>query len=286
MNTINAVTTLSTETVKPTIKAVFFDIDGTLVSFKTRTVPESTRLAIKHLRDKNIKVIIATGRSINMIDHIKELEFDGFVCFNGGCCIKPDGTVLHRQSINPDDIKALLAYSNDHPICFSLMYEDSVKINQTNPEAETLFSHLNLPIPPQMDSNDTAIDSVLQANVFLAPADEKQFMEAVMPNSIATRWTSSFVDVNCGGLSKEIGVQVFCDHFGIDISETMSFGDGGNDINMLKGTAIGVAMGNANENVKEIADYVTTEVDENGIWNALVHYQLIQENEWTCNELV
>jgi hydroxymethylpyrimidine pyrophosphatase-like HAD family hydrolase len=55
----------------------------------------------------------------------------------------------------------------------------------------------------------------------------------------------------------------------------MSFGDGGNDITMLAHTHIGIAMGNANPEVKEIADYITDSVDENGIWNALKHFNII-----------
>ena len=65
------------------------------------------------------------------------------------------------------------------------------------------------------------------------------------------------------------------DYFGMDVSETMSFGDGGNDIPMLQYAHIGVAMGNATDNVKEIADYVTTSVDEDGIANALKHFGVI-----------
>ena len=64
-------------------------------------------------------------------------------------------------------------------------------------------------------------------------------------------------------------------HFGIKLEETMAFGDGGNDIDMLKHAGIGVAMGNAGDNVKEIADYITTSVDDDGITNALKHFNVI-----------
>ncbi len=65
----------------PIVKAVFFDIDGTLISFKTHEVPESTVEAIKELQSKGIKTILSTGRSINSIDHVKFLDFDGFITF-------------------------------------------------------------------------------------------------------------------------------------------------------------------------------------------------------------
>lgn len=64
-------------------------------------------------------------------------------------------------------------------------------------------------------------------------------------------------------------------HFGLKLEETMSFGDGGNDISMLRHAAIGVAMGNAKDDVKQMADYITASVDEDGIAKALKHFGVI-----------
>jgi Cof subfamily protein (haloacid dehalogenase superfamily) len=254
------------------IKAVFFDIDGTLVSFKTNAIPKSTIKAIEYLKSEGIKVIVATGRSINTISHVRYLNFDGYICFNGAYCVTRDGHLLHRQVINQSDIIRLLEFSQQTPLSFALMYENDVSVNDVTPEVAGMYAHLNLPVPPSIDRLKADTLHVLQANIFLGPADEEKFMRDVMPNSLATRWTPLFADVNSNGLSKLIGVQVFCKHFGIDISNTMSFGDGGNDVAMLKGTRIGVAMGNANPNVKQIADFVTADVDDDGIWKALQYY--------------
>lgn len=65
------------------------------------------------------------------------------------------------------------------------------------------------------------------------------------------------------------------DYLGLNIDETMAFGDGGNDISIIKKAGIGVAMGNAGDNLKEVADYITTSVDEDGVKNALVHFGVI-----------
>lgn len=257
------------------IKAVFFDIDGTLISFKTNKIPDSTRKAIENLRRKGIKVIVATGRSINTLAHISHIEFDGFITFNGGYCATTDGEILSKNIIDPNDIKNLINYAENFPLSYSLMYEDKVEINDATPEVVGMYAHVNLPVPPIHDKENIDIENVFQANIFLGPDAEKEFMETVMPNSVASRWTPLFADVNPGGISKKVGVQTFCDHFGIDVSETMSFGDGGNDIFMLKFTKIGIAMGNANENVKEIADYITEDVDNNGIEKALLYFGLI-----------
>lgn len=259
------------------IKAVFFDVDGTLFSFKTKSIPESTRKAIKNLRDKGIKVIVATGRSVNDLNHIKHIEFDGFLTFNGGHGTTVDGQVMFRKVINPNDIRNLIDYSERSDVSFSLMYEDSVRISHKSPKVLELYRHVDIPVPPLYSKEDVDIENVLQVNVFIDPGNEETFMREIMPNSLSSRWTPLFADVNPAGISKQGGVEYFCKYFNIDISETMAFGDGGNDISMLKSVKIGVAMGNAGDNVKEIADYITADVDDHGIEKALIHFGLIDE---------
>lgn len=260
---------------KPNIKAVFLDIDGTLISFKTNTIPESTHKAIQSLREKGIKVIVATGRSINSLHHIRHITFDGFITFNGSYCITTEGKVMYKTFIDSSDIKNLVQYAEDFPLSYSLMYEDKVEINDATPEVIGMYGHVNLPVPPVHDKENIDTDHVLQTNIFLEKEDENTFMEKVMPNSSASRWSPLFADVNHGGTTKSTGIKHFCDYFGIAISETMSFGDGGNDIAMLKFTQIGVAMGNANDDVKEIANFITKDVDNHGIESALIHFGVL-----------
>jgi Cof subfamily protein (haloacid dehalogenase superfamily) len=186
-----------------------------------------------------------------------------------------DGKVMFKQYINSEDINNLVNYSQRFPLSYSLMYEDKVEISDATPEVVGMYSHINIPVPPVHDKDNIDMEHVLQANIFLGPEDEKKFMETIMPHSVASRWTPLFADVNPGEINKFTGIEHFCRHFGIDISQTVSFGDGGNDISMLKQTKIGIAMGNANDNVKKIADYVTKDVDDNGIESALIHFGVL-----------
>lgn len=257
------------------IKAVFLDIDGTLISFKTNKIPQSTQNAIIRLREKGIKVIVATGRSINSLDHIRHITFDGFITFNGTYCVTTEGKVMYKTYIDSADVKNLVNYAQNFPLSYSLMYEDKVEINDATPEVVGMYAHVNLPVPPVHDKENIDTDHVLQANIFLRPENERTFMENIMPNSSASRWTPLFADVNRGGTSKSTGIKHFCEYFNIDVSETMAFGDGGNDIEMLKFTQIGVAMGNANDHVKEVADYITEDVDNHGIESALIHFGIL-----------
>ncbi len=259
----------------PVIKAVFFDIDGTLLSFKTHKVAKSTEQAIALLQKKGIKVILSTGRSINSIDHVKYLNFDGFITFNGGYCVTMQGDLLFKQTINAEDIRSILEYSKHTPLSFSFMSEQEISIHDVTPEIAGMYAHLNLPVPQAIDIDNVDVSSVLQTNIFMAPKEEEAFMARVMPNSAASRWSPLFADVNPKGQSKKVGIDIFCKHFGIALSQTMAFGDGGNDIEMLQHVNIGVAMGNANPDVKAIANYITDDVDSDGIWNALKHFGVI-----------
>lgn len=203
----------------PTIKAVFFDIDGTIFSLKTKSIPESTRNAIKNSRAKGIKIIVATGRSINDLTHIKHIEFDGFLTFNGGYCMTIDGQVMHRQVINPDDIKNLIEYSERSDVSFSLMYEDTVRISHESPKVLELYRHVDIAVPPLCNKENLDVENVLQVNVFIDPENEESFMSEIMPNSLSSRWTPLFADVNPEGVSKQRGVEYFCEYFNFDVSE-------------------------------------------------------------------
>ena len=94
------------------IKAVFFDIDGTLVSFQTHEVPPSTVEALAALRERGVKVFIATGRHKDSIDNLGTLEFDGYVTLNGGYCWA-DGQAIYKHPIPRADIDSLIRFEQE-----------------------------------------------------------------------------------------------------------------------------------------------------------------------------
>lgn len=90
-----------------------------------------------------------------------------------------------------------------------------------------------------------------------------------------TSWFPTATDIIPRGGGKVSGIDAYLEKENIDISETMAFGDGENDIEMLQHVHIGIAMGNANESVKNVADYITEDSDKDGIYHALKHFDLI-----------
>lgn len=257
------------------IKAVFFDIDGTLVSFQTHTVPPSTVRALHLLREQGVKVFISTGRAMRSIDNLGDLSFDGYVTLNGGICYEGKERIFYRHPIPPSDIEALLQLLQRRPFPCGLVTEHAILHNYINARVEEIYALLNFPTPPVVDLSELNGAAVYQLIAFFTQEEEAEIM-SFLPGCVATRWNPLFTDVVAKGSSKAVGIEQMAAHFGLSVEETMAFGDGGNDVAMLRRAGIGVAMGNAEASVQREADYVTTSVDEDGVWNALRHFGLIQ----------
>lgn len=263
------------------IKAIFFDIDGTLISFTTHKMPETTKMALQMLRNRGIKLFIATGRSLKTVPGKDFLgfEFDGYAAFNGQYCVDQE-QILHDMCLSVDDIQEILAYAKEHQIACQFMELDHDYYNVINDKVLELHKFLGDTIP-KFKVDDTAralTNRTYQICAFIAEAEEAAFFKH-LPGCKAVRWNPLFVDVIPKDGGKPVGLQNILKHYGFTREECMAFGDGGNDIEMLKYAGIGVAMGNASDKVKKTADYVTEDVDNDGIWQALLQYGLIENNK-------
>lgn len=257
------------------IKAVFFDIDGTLVSFKTHQIPQSVHEAIRQLKADGVKVFIATGRHWRVINNLGGLEFDGYITLNGSCCYAGKDKLIYRRTIPMADIENLLKIQKG-PESFPCIFvrEKDMFINYVNEHTDEVFRMLNFPEPPKRDISEALQAENFQLIAFFKANQEEQIMTR-LPGCEATRWNPLFTDVVPAGGSKQVGMEKILEYYDIRREECMAFGDGGNDIPMLKFAGIGVAMGNAREEVQREADYVTTGVDEDGIVVALHHFGLL-----------
>lgn len=260
---------------KSMIKAVFFDIDGTLVSFKTHEVPQSTIEALDLLRKKGIKVFIATGRHYTSINNLGDLKFDGYVTLNGGYCFAGEDKVIYKHSIPDRDIEALIRYmETEESFPCAFVQEKEIFMNYKDETVEEIFNMLNFPEPPIRPMDEIRGKTAYQLVSFFTAEQEKKIM-TILSNCESTRWNPLFTDVVPAGSSKRVGIDKMLEYFRISLNECMAFGDGGNDIAMLQHVGIGVAMGNAEDDVKQYADYITDSVDEDGIFKALKHLNII-----------
>lgn len=257
------------------IKAVFFDIDGTLVSFKTHRISPAVLDGLHRLQAKGVKLFIATGRQQETAEGaVGVFPFDGYITVSGQFCFAGD-QVLWDNPIPPDSARHLIGLlERSGSPCVFLEGMQSHTVNP-NPRLDLFPEQLNIPIPPVIPIREMLDRKFYQAVAFYTKEEQQAAGADFFPGLDVLRWHPAFVDVVAPGGGKDRGMDVLLDHFGIDLSETMAFGDGENDLPMLRHAHIGVAMGNADELVKKQADYITGSVDEDGILSALVHFGLI-----------
>ncbi len=261
------------------IKALFFDIDGTLVSFQTHTIPTSAVRAIAAAKAGGLKIFIATGRPevlINSLAPLQELHLiDGYVTMNGAYCYVGQ-EVIYKNSIPSADVQAVINYCTQLDIPCIVVGEKDICVCNSNNQVKQIFNiYLKTThIPEKKPQEVLAGNAVYQLTMFITKEQESEIRPS-LPHCEIERWHPAFADITAIGNNKQRGVDEICRHFGIKAEEAMAFGDGGNDISMLRHVGTGIAMGDASAEVKASADYVTDTVEEDGIANALKHFKLI-----------
>ena len=260
------------------IKALFFDINGTLVSFDTHAIPETTIEAIAAAKAKGIRIFIATGRPAVIINNLSALQdrglIDGYITMNGGYCFVGE-EVIYKSAIPATDVQTMARISSEQNFPCIFVGEHDICVCQPDEMVKKIFNdYLKVDILPVKTPEEAIHREIFQMTPFITLEQEKVILPQ-LPGCEAGRWFPAFADITAKGNTKQKGIDEIIRHFGIRLEETMAFGDGGNDVSMLRHAAIGVAMGNAVDEVKEHANYITTSVDEDGIANALKHFSVI-----------
>lgn len=256
------------------IQAVFFDIDGTLTDFTTHEIPDDVFSALSQLKEKGIRLFIATGRGPDGLSVLKQFPFDGYITLNGQYCYTGDGTVLYENTIEPDSIRILLQELEQDPVPCGFQMKDSRVFNFRNELVDEIHAITRNDDAPAGDISDIVNQPVYQVMVFLNEEKEAALLQK-LPNCRSARWYPTFFDLSPKGGTKVKGIDTFLNYYGIPLSDTMAFGDGGNDLEMIEHVQCGVAMGNASERLKQAADYVTAEASKGGIPKALHSFGLL-----------
>ncbi len=256
------------------IKAVFFDIDGTLISFRNHTMPESAWRALHALREKGIRVYVATGRSKMMMPFMdRYFSFDAYLTLNGQYCYSK-AEVIRKATIDAREIVRLKELVRDRPFPCLFVEEDGMFLNYADESVEELFRLIDHPVPPVAPLDRVRENDTLQFVPFLKDGEEG-FLREALKNVEMTRSVPYCFDVLPAGGGKDVGMEAVLRREGIAPDEAMAFGDGFNDMGMLAYAGIGVAMGNARDPVREKADFVTKSVDEDGVIHALRHFGVL-----------
>lgn len=256
------------------IRAAFFDIDGTLVSFTTHRIPQSTVDTLTAFHRRGGRIYISTGRPIAIVNNISQIEHlvDGYITFNGAYTFVGD-TDICINAIPEEDVHAMLDDASKKDYTVLVCGKKNLAIHNYHEVFDEVFVQglgvKNIDPSRPLDFIDR--EPILQLTPFFDIDTERKIMP-LMPHCVSARWNPRFTDITVRGADKGNALLELARHEHLDISECMAFGDGGNDISILRTAGVGVAMGNATPEVKAAADYVTSHVDDNGIANAFKHF--------------
>lgn len=253
------------------IKAVFFDIDDTLVSHTYGGIPEGTKEAVAKLKAQGIKVFAATGRNLEEIESlpVEDVAFDGYVTLNGQICLDENKKMIYGNAIDEEDVRTMTALFREKTLPTIIVEESRMYINFVNEKV--------IETQKAISARPSKIGEYHGGKVyqFITYANDEQIrmLQEMLPHCKMTRWGPEGIDIIAQNGGKVSGIQQMLQYYGIAPDEIMAFGDGENDIDMMKYAHIGIAMGNAENEVKANADYVTNHIDDDGIRKALMHYK-------------
>jgi hypothetical protein len=245
------------------IKLAAFDVDGTLK--EKEYLPASAAAALGKLRAAGVTLALCTGRSVYELAALRrELGIAWTIACNGSLVAR-DGEPVFGRPFEPSVIRRWLATAArlDHGV---LLYgAHGMYVNRAD---DPLFRQAQAEIgmlEPEVLAPETPLPDIYQFIVFCSEAEEAAYLGERRDDVYVHRWRTWAVDFNPPGTNKSFGLRWLAEHLGVHPHEVAVFGDGINDKEMFQYAGIGIAMGNAVEEVKRIATHVTKPLREDGI---------------------
>ncbi len=276
-----------------TRKAIFLDVDGTLIDDYGQ-VPDSAVRAVREARRNGHLVFLCTGRSmVELPPGVLDVGFDGFVVASGAY-VQVGSDVLLHERLTPQALRHVADYFDAHGGGYYFQANDGV---YASPQARDLLGRIvaaHVAADPAFAEVEhglsTYVDSIIvDSDPYAMPITKVIYFDAsptldeiraeftdfeVLPSSI-TVFGASAGEMTIPGVHKASGIDVLLDHLDIDLVETIAIGDSYNDLEMLEHVAVGIAMGDAPQAVKDVADDVTTSTTEDGVRLAFLRQGLI-----------
>jgi len=277
-------------------KIVFLDVDGTLIDYDAK-LPESAARAVNEARANGHKVYICTGCSKAEIEQRNLCDLDGMIGGNGAY-VEDDGHVIMHHGLTRDEVKHIVDWCNERHLGFYLeansgMYCNDYMLEQ-GPETMIKYgqgkgadlsqatasanSFVNSFI--HLTGEDLYRDDVNKISFILSSYQDHLDSKKEFPTLEANTWGGKgelalFGDLGPTGITKKHAIEILLDYLGADVNDTISFGDAKIDLSMFELCAYNVAMGNGCIEIKEAADYITTDVNDDGLYNAFKYLKLI-----------
>ena len=268
-------------------KIIFLDVDGTLVDYETN-LPKSAVAAIRKARENGHRVYICTGRSkAEVYKELWDIGLDGMIGGNGSYVEDRGHVVMHRL-ITADQCRRIVDYLQEKGLAFYLesnnglfasehfakeaqasVQEYSRRKGKENAEKLTVADVF----PEMIYGGELYRDDLNKVSYLLRSYQDFLDTKELFPDMENGTWggageTALFGDLGVKGITKGNAVECLLDYLGMEKKDTIAFGDAKIDIPMFECCEIGVAMGSGGKEAKAAADFVTDDVDKDGLYKA------------------
>ena len=255
------------------IKIIFFDIDGTLVDMQTKQISAKTTEVLQRLKANGMILCVATGRSPISLPKFEGVEFDAYLTFNGSYCFNHAGTILSNP-ICAGDVQRIIRNAANIGRPVSVATKDQLAANGTDEDLAEYYSFAHLELTVAVNFESVSREEIYQVMLGCREADHPAILTGVKAAKI-TAWWDRAVDIIPASGGKGMGIQKILEYYHLDRTEAMAFGDGNNDIEMLEAVGTGVAMENASDRLKAIADDICGHVAQDGVYHYCMEHGLI-----------
>ncbi|MCD7840464.1 MAG: Cof-type HAD-IIB family hydrolase [Erysipelotrichaceae bacterium] len=258
-------------------KVIFFDIDGTLISENTYTITESTIKAIALAQDNGHRCFVNTGRpKCTVDDMITDIPFDGYVC-GCGTYVEYHDRVIYHNTLSEDIRKLVIQLCFQCRVDAVLEGKDAVYFTENirHKELQDMKKHyieLDCPVYDVKENDIVPFDKL--AVWYHSDSDIETFKEKLSPYFELIQRAEDFLEIVPLPHSKATGIQALLDYLQMSIDQTISIGDSTNDLSMLTYTKESIAMGNAHPALLDKVTYVTSDIEDDGVYNGLKHFSL------------
>lgn len=275
-------------------KILLIDIDGTLVDYENR-LPASAVEAIRRARANGHRVYLCSGRSkAENKQEIWDIGIDGYIGGNGSY-VESDGAVVMHQLITADQCRRIVDWLNARGLEFYLESNNGLFASPTFKDVAVQVMaeysrRKGREMSGDLDYRQAFPGMIWEGELYRSDLNKISYVlhryqdhldaRAAFPEMQHGTWggageTALFGDMGVKDITKAHAVETLLAHLGAEKADTIAFGDAKVDIPMFEACALGVAMGSGGEEIKAAADYVTTDVDKDGLYNAFVHLGLI-----------
>ena len=261
-------------------KLLFFDIDGTLIDYHNgiNDMPKDTITALDALRHQGHEVFLATGRCRCFVPkNILNYPWSGMVSCNGGYATFKHQAIV-RYNATKEAINKVIDLCHQHHFLYYFENNDVIYVPDcSNERHKELAKNWGMDDDILIDDFDPNTIDCHVAMVIINHPEEKQILFDELSPYFDVQGHSAWYafDLTLKDTSKAKGIEKLVKALGCSMEDTIAFGDGRNDIEMLQSAHIGIAMGNAVTEAKQAADYITSNIEDGGILNACLHFKLI-----------